>query len=149
MNRLTENIVELSMYFALMQDHNKIKEDESASVSIREQFKEKVTEWATEFENLYVEEGNYADKIEIFLLHKLKKECWIEEEDVAGNLIEFGYLWEGMQRLTFVDAIYRFAIENKTVYLLYTDNTESVANSLEDISKHKVNGGMFGYELSA
>ena len=81
MNKLTENITELSMYFALMLEKGKLKEDISTSVSVREQFKEKVADWAQEFENICAKDDNYADKIEIFLLHKLKVENWIEEED--------------------------------------------------------------------
>lgn len=41
MNKLTENITELSMYFALMLEKGKLKEDISTSVSVREQFKKK------------------------------------------------------------------------------------------------------------
>lgn len=148
MNKLTEHITELSMYFALLLEKGKIKEDISASsVSVREQFKEKVADWAQEFENIYTEDGSYADKIEIFLLHKLKTENWIEEEDAEGDLEEFGYYWAGMKRLTFLDAIYRFALENKSVYLLYPDNTETEANNLQELSEHQKNGGQFGYEV--
>lgn len=147
MNKLTENITELSMYFALMLEKGKLKEDISTSVSVREQFKEKVADWAQEFENICAKDDNYADKIEIFLLHKLKVENWIEEEDAEEDLEEFGYSWPGMKRLTFLDAIYRFALENKSVYLLYPDNTEAEANNLEEISEHQKNGGQFGYEI--
>ena len=48
-----------------------------------------------------------------------------------------------MKRLTFLDAIYRFALENKSVYLLYSNNTEAEANNLEEISEHQKNGGQF------
>lgn len=147
MNKLTENITELSMYFALMLEKGKLKEDISTSVSVREQFKEKVADWAQEFENICAKDDNYADKIEIFLLHKLKVENWIEEEDAEEDLEEFGYSWPGMKRLTFLDAIYRFALENKSVYLLYSNNTEAEANNLEEISEHQKNGGQFGYEI--
>lgn len=146
MNKLTENIIEMSMYFALLLDKGELKEDVSISVSVREQFKEKVTDWAQEFEDMYIEEGDYADKIEIFLLHKLKVEHWIEEEDAEDDLVEFGYTGGNMERLTYLDAVYRFAIENRQVYLLYPDNTEAEADSLDAIFKHKKIGGMFGYE---
>jgi len=59
------------------------------------------------------------------------------------SLKEYGYNWEGMKEISYQDAL----TSNKTVYLLYQDNTEAEAESLEDITRHYNNGGKFGIEL--
>jgi hypothetical protein len=147
MNKITENISEMSMYFALMLQEGKIKFPEEDAVSVRDEFKENVAIWAGNFERLYDGKAPYPDAIEIFLLHCLKEEGWIEETDAETDAKNYGYTFEVMQRLTFLDAAYRFAVEGKSVYLLYADNTEAGADSLESIAKHQTNGGLFGYEL--
>lgn len=148
MNKITENISEMSMYFALMLQEGKIKFPEEDAVSVRDQFKENVAIWAGNFERLYDGKAPYPDAIEIFLLHCLKEEGWIEETDAETDAKNYGYTFEAMQRLTFLDAAYRFAVEGKSVYLVYSDNTEAEADSLDAISKHQDEGGLFGYELS-
>lgn len=55
---------------------------------------------------------------------------------------EYGYLWEGMIEISYQDALK----SNKTVYLLYSDNTEAEANNNEEIIRHYNNGGKFGIE---
>lgn len=147
MNKTTENIIEMSICFTEMLNNGKIKFPEEDSVSVRDQFKEHVEEWSKEFEISYNEEIPYLDAIEIFLLHHLKSEGWIEETDTNVNFTEYGYTWKEMKHLTFLDAAYRFAIEGKSVYLLFSDNTEAEASNLEEISEHQNNGGIFGYEL--
>jgi len=151
MNKITENITEMSMSFALMLRDGKIKFPKEDTVSVRDQFKENVAIWSENFERLYNGETPYSDAIEIFLLHCLKEEGWIEETDAKIELLDlanYDYKFKGMKRLTFLDAAYRFAIEQKSVYLLYSDNTEAEADSLDAISKHQAKGGLFGYELS-
>ena len=150
MDKITENIAEMSMYFALMLNEGKIKFPEEDTVSVRDQFKEKVASWAENFEWEYNSEDSYQDAIEIFLLYRLKEEGWVEESDAKMELQDlknYGYTFEGMQRLTFLDAIYRFVVEGKSVYLLYSDNTEAEADSLDAIARHQDKGGLFGYEL--
>jgi len=63
------------------------------------------------------------------------------------DLIDYGYLWLGMQEISY-DVAVQF-INTKMVYLLYEDNTEGLAYTLEDINKHYNNGGKFGVEITS
>lgn len=54
----------------------------------------------------------------------------------------FGYTWDGMLPLSTEKAVELFN-DNQSVYLLYEDNTESLADSVEDIEQHR---GMCGVE---
>jgi len=58
---------------------------------------------------------------------------------------EYGYLWDGMTPLTEEEAVEEF-FDNHAVYLLYDDDTESLAGSYEEILTHASNGGIFGSE---
>lgn len=147
MKKLTENIIEMSMLFSRMLENEKIKQPEPDTVSVFDIFKERVEDWANEFEGIYRDSVPYLEAIEIFSLHKFIEEGWAEVEDQTGDLEAFGYINGDMEYLSCLDAAYRFAIENRPVYLLYPDDTEAEADSLEAISKHQQNGGMFGYEL--
>ena len=56
------------------------------------------------------------------------------------------YDWTGMQKITYEEAVDRWN-KNHEVYLIYDDETEAVAESLEDIKKHHEKySGEFGYE---
>jgi hypothetical protein len=55
------------------------------------------------------------------------------------------YKWDGMIKISYTLAVKRFGF-NKHVYKLYDDDTEALANSLEDITEHINNGGELGYE---
>mgnify|MGYP003006178655 CR=1 FL=1 len=63
-------------------------------------------------------------KKQIFLAYKLK------EKQRMISLEKYGYTDTGMTPLDLEEAVYRFAIENRTVYLLYSDNTEAEAVSM-------------------
>lgn len=79
-------------------------------------------------------------KKQIFLAYKLK------EKQRMISLEKYGYTDTGMTPLDLEEAVYRFAIENRTVYLLYSDNTEAEANSLGEILYHYNDWGVCGYE---
>ena len=51
------------------------------------------------------------------------------------------YKWPGMQKITQCQAFKLFG--KKTIYLLYDDDTECEASSLEEIANHQ---GEYGYE---
>lgn len=55
-----------------------------------------------------------------------------------------GYLWEGMIKISYEEAVKRFSGDE--VYLLYSDQTESLVCELAEIEGHESNGGEFGYE---
>lgn len=61
------------------------------------------------------------------------------------KLIEYGYKWLGMKEISYEMALN--LIDKQEVYLLYEDNTESLAENLDDIKCHYENGGLFGIEL--
>ena len=65
---------------------------------------------------------------------------------MRNKLIEYGYLWLGMQEVSRDFAILYF--KNNAIYKLYEDNTESLAESIDDIKCHYENGGKFGIELN-
>ena len=52
------------------------------------------------------------------------------------------YYYDGMNRISKMEGLSRFKL-GKSVYLLYSDNTESLVSSLKDIENHEE---LFGYE---
>lgn len=60
---------------------------------------------------------------------------------------EYGYLWEGMDILTFDEALEIYKNEQRPVFLLHRNNTESLVESLVDIHEHK--GALYGVEKSS
>lgn len=62
------------------------------------------------------------------------------------KLIEYGYKWLGMREVSYDFAIMYF--KDNAIYKLYEDNTESLAESIDDIKCHYENGGKFGIELN-
>ena len=60
------------------------------------------------------------------------------------KLIDYGYYWLGMEEEDYESAIKDF--KKIDIYKLYEDNTESLAESIEDIKNHYANGGLFGVE---
>ena len=63
-----------------------------------------------------------------------------------ADMVSYGYLWDGMQPLTAQEAetIYR---SNRPVYRLYSDDTEGLVDSIEELRSHAACGGIFGFEL--
>lgn len=61
------------------------------------------------------------------------------------NLFNYGYYWLGMKEVSYDFTIIYF--KNNAIYKLYEDNTESLAESIDDIKRHYENGGKFGIEL--
>lgn len=108
MNKLTENIIEMSMFFSRMLEDDKIKQPEPDTVSVCDEFKNKVEDWANEFEKMYRNGIPYLDAIEVFLLKKFIENGWAEVEDKEGNLEEFGYTNGDMVFLSRIDAAYRY-----------------------------------------
>lgn len=55
------------------------------------------------------------------------------------------YTWEGMQIISYEEAIKMYK-ENKEVYRVYEeDDSEGLAESLEEIHDHYERGGIFGF----
>lgn len=62
------------------------------------------------------------------------------------KLFEYGYKWLGMEEVPYEVAL---NIADETgVYLLYEDNTESLAENIDDIKEHYKYGGKFGIEIN-
>lgn len=57
-----------------------------------------------------------------------------------------GYQWDGMQKITYEEAVKLYTENLDGVYLLYDDDTEGAAESLDEIENHNSYGGEFGYE---
>lgn len=60
-----------------------------------------------------------------------------------------GYSWPGMKKIEYDKALELFLKGTKdsdNVYLLYEDNTESLAEDITQIKNHYLNGGEFGIE---
>lgn len=55
------------------------------------------------------------------------------------------YQGDGMEKISYEEALSRFR-SNREVFLLYSDNTEAVAENEEEIQKHHLSGDRFGYE---
>lgn len=65
------------------------------------------------------------------------------------DLIDYGYLWIGMQEVDYEYANVLYCNDKMAVYKLYEDNTESLVENIEDIEKHYKNGGKFGVEITS
>lgn len=146
MKKLMENVVEMSMFFSRMAEDGKLIQPEPDTVSIFSLFKERVEDWATQFETVYRDVFPYQDAIEVFTLHKLLEEGWAEVEDQEANLEEFGYTNDDMIYLPRIHAAYRYMFENKPVFMLHPDNISVQVCCMEDISKHMDKGEIFGYK---
>lgn len=55
------------------------------------------------------------------------------------------YHWKGMEIISYELA--KKIFNNVAIYLLYDDNTEDKANSIEEMEEHYYNGGLFGVEV--
>lgn len=144
MKKITENMVEMSMFFSRMAEDGRLIQLEP--VSICDLFKEHVEDWAGEFEELYRDGLPYLDAIEVFTLRKFIEEGWAEAEDQEVNWEEFGYTKGDMIYLSRIDAAYRYMFENKPVFMLHPDNISVQVCCMEDISKHMDKGEIFGYK---
>ncbi len=58
---------------------------------------------------------------------------------------EYGYLWDGMIPVSKNKAL-KLMSQGYQVYLLYSDNTESAADSIKDITNYVRDGGLLGIE---
>ena len=56
------------------------------------------------------------------------------------------YTWKGMQKVSYKVAVELWKRNVIGLYLLYDENTESTADSLEAIEEHHSYGGEFGFE---
>ena len=65
MKKLMENVVEMSMFFSRMAEDGKLIQPEPDTVSIFSLFKERVEDWATEFETVYRDVFPYQDAIKV------------------------------------------------------------------------------------
>lgn len=144
MKKLTENMVEMSMFFSRMAEDGRLIQLEP--VSICDLFKEHVEDWAGEFEELYRDGLPYLDAIEVFTLRKFIEEGWAEAEDQEVNWEEFGYTKGDMIYLSRIDAAYRYMFEDRPVFMLHPDGISVQVCCIEDISKHIDKGGFFGYK---
>lgn len=71
------------------------------------------------------------------------KEVRMNSRPTVEEMNEYGYLWDGMIPISLTEAIELWKEGSRTVYLLYPDDTEGMAESLEEIESH---GYMFGIE---
>lgn len=123
--------------FAILNSRGCLKEE------AEDEFKRTVALLQDQFQKCLPDSANNCDlehKKQIFLSYKLRK------KNPIPALIDYGYTWTGMNPLTLIEAAYRFAIENRSVYLLYCDNTEAEADSLGKILYHYNQGGVCGFE---
>ncbi len=67
-----------------------------------------------------------------------------DETISVDNMKSYGYSWGGM--LPMNEAAALEVMQNCNVYLLYTDNTESMATDKTQIAAHAAKGGIFGVE---
>lgn len=72
----------------------------------------------------------------------------IELAELKKEMNLFGYTWQGMTPVTEKDAV-KFFNQGVEVFRLYSDNTEGLVESLEEIEQHERIGGMFGIEDGA
>ena len=61
------------------------------------------------------------------------------------GMVSYGYLWDGMHQVSKSNAL-KYHSQGIPVYLLYSDNTESAAQSIKNIISHAQKGGLFGIE---
>ena len=62
----------------------------------------------------------------------------------TDDMKSYGYSWGGM--LPMNEAVALEVMQNCNVYLLYSDNTESMATDKSQIASHAAKGGIFGVE---
>lgn len=62
-----------------------------------------------------------------------------------NEMKEYGYSWWGMMPISYSKA--KQLWQEQPIYALYSDNTESLIESLEQLEDHYNNGGIFGYEI--
>lgn len=123
--------------FAVLNSRGCLKE------SAADEFKQKVRLLEEQFRECLPQSApdcNLEHKKQIFLAYKLS------DKQRTISLEKYGYTDTGMNPLDLEEAAYRFAIENRTVYLLYPDNTEAEANSLGEILYHYNDWGICGFE---
>lgn len=123
--------------FALLNSRGCLKEGAA------DEFKRKIRSLEKEFRECLPQSAPDCDlehKKQIFLTYKLS------DKQKLPSLEKYGYTYTGMNQLDLVEAAYRFAIENRTVYLLYPDNTEAEASSLGEILYHYNDWGICGFE---
>lgn len=91
----------------------------------------------------------YNRECDYQVLREVEVDKWFQPDpsiDVS-NMVAYGYNWAGMCPLRQVAAEIFFR-QGKEVFLLYYDQSEAVASSVEEIRKHGENGGIFGVEVS-
>lgn len=123
--------------FAVLDSRGCLKE------GVADEFKRKICSLEKEFRECLPQSAPNCDlehKKQIFLTYKLSN------KQSLPSLEKYGYTYTGMNQLNLVEAAYRFAIENRTVYLLYPDNTEAEANSFGEILYHYNDWGICGFE---
>ena len=67
-----------------------------------------------------------------------------DENISVDEMKDYGYSWGGM--LPMGEAAALEIMQNCNVYLLYSDNTESMATDKSEIAAHAAKGGIFGVE---
>lgn len=73
----------------------------------------------------------------------------LAKQDAVADMFAYGYCWDGMRPVSQETAESLFKDGRCTVFLLYCDDTETEAESLEHIREHAGRGGMFGVERPA
>lgn len=67
------------------------------------------------------------------------------QKRIPIGMVSYGYLWNGMLQISKSNAL-KYHSQGVPVYLLYSDNTESAAQSIKNIISHAQKGGLFGIE---
>lgn len=62
------------------------------------------------------------------------------------DMFDYGYTWDGMIPLTMDEALYIWDFENRPVYKLYDDGTESLVEHRDEFFNHYCINGIFGIE---
>lgn len=75
-----ENVVEIAMQFGSYMATEKFI-DHSGPVSLTEQLKDNLTDWAKEFEESFCEEDEYLDEIARFADEKFRENGWLKEPE--------------------------------------------------------------------
>ena len=133
MKKLTENIIEMSMLFSRMLENEKIKQPEPDTVSVFDIFKERVEDWANEFEGIYRDSVPYLEAIEIFSLHKFIEEGWAEVEDQTGDLEAFGYINGDMEYLSCLNRFWKCTRKNAPEFCILLSLNACLVSAMEEI----------------